>query len=1116
MTREGALAVYREVVRVATHSSWAAGERVQALADLQERLLREETEQEKLFFSTLFARISYIGHKYQLSTEALRVIHHFRRVAARVRREQRAARLKDVSLGVWAVAEAVRGLSGEAMPTDIEALLPAEGEWRFEAPGVVGHKDVARVSVVADLAEEYCLLAYDEEAPEVPVRVRYHLAERNETFSPTIRLLQKVFPLPVTVHLLDVDIVQGGEYHPRAFVVEPDYLMDVSVVAERFQPDGVVPLGFLVKKFFPYQTSTAALLGNIANYFLDRLMNDPKAEFMALVRETFRLFPLVYAPMADSEVADVIHRAKKHYYNLQHMATEGFQQQGILPKHCVLEPTFFSQRYGLQGRLDLWYREGERAAIVELKSGRAYRPNSYGISRSHFTQTLLYDLLVRSVFGAEIDPAKYILYSGADDQPLRFAPTVEPEQWEALQVRNQLVGIERLLTQIRPGDLQVPLFERLLKEAPKEPTNDFVGRDFAQFAQTYSRLTPVERKYFNAFTGFIAREHWLAKVGTEGSEGAGGSATLWRGSLAEKQEDFAILAQLEIAENCANQAEPTILFRRTEQTNSLANFRIGDLAVLYPADHPEDNVLHHQVIKCTLVELSAEYVKVQLRARQFNLKPFETHQRWNLEPDALESGFSSLYSGLYEWANAEPAVRRQWLCPPLQPATRPPGQPVRVEDIATAPRFFLLWGPPGTGKTSVVLRDLVRWVLQHTTDNLVLLAYTNRAVDEMCEVLELVGEDYIRLGTPFATGERFRSRLLSQRIATANTRAELLATLEPVRLFVSTVSSFAQSENLLKIKSFQRLIVDEASQILEPQLIGLLTRFEHAVLIGDHCQLPAVVAQGPEHTEVRDDDLAAIGLNDLRESYFERLYRYCLQHGLHQHYGQLYHQGRMHADIMAFPNEQFYGGHLRTLPFPAGERQYLPLSETEGLLQQRVCFLPVESADALPHQRTSEEEARWVARLTRYFRETAEKNGQPWDPERSLGIITPWRAQIAQIRQALLGEGLHPDEFTIDTVERFQGGARDIILISCCVHSKQQLRRLVSLSATGIDRKMNVALTRARERVMVLGNPKVLCEDERYCSFMQRYTVSLEQFFGKDEQRFSNFVSEIIPPLHYK
>ncbi|MBL7776516.1 MAG: ATP-binding protein, partial [Saprospiraceae bacterium] len=344
---------------------------------------------------------------------------------------------------------------------------------------------------------------------------------------------------------------------------------------------------------------------------------------------------------------------------------------------------------------------------------------------------------------------------------------------------------------------------------------------------------------------------------------------------------------------------------------------------------------------------------------------------------------------------------------------------------------------------------------------------------------------------------------LHARIAGAGTRAELLAILEPRRIIVGTVAAFANNDKLLEIKKIQRLIVDEASQILEPQLLGLLTRFEHFVLIGDHQQLPAVTAQAPEHTRVGDPDLQAIGLTDLRDSYFERLYRLCVERGMYAHYGQLFRQGRMHAEIMDFPNRHFYGGRLQTLASEAEvskHYQHLPLpvaplfypeKDSPGITLGRVAFLPVSETGALPNQKTALAEARLAAQLLRYFQEQYAAQGKTWGPETSLGIISPWRAQIAQIRQAIAEAGLDPDALAIDTVERYQGGAREVILISCCVHSAGQLERLVSLSAEGVDRKLNVALTRAREQLIVLGNPEALGHDARYRAFMEAYGMQI-------------------------
>ncbi|MEZ4893685.1 MAG: C-terminal helicase domain-containing protein [Saprospiraceae bacterium] len=158
--------------------------------------------------------------------------------------------------------------------------------------------------------------------------------------------------------------------------------------------------------------------------------------------------------------------------------------------------------------------------------------------------------------------------------------------------------------------------------------------------------------------------------------------------------------------------------------------------------------------------------------------------------------------------------------------------------------------------------------------------------------------------------------------------------------------------------------------------------------------------------------------------------------------------------------------------------------------QKRMFFLPVRSSEtALSVQKTSIEEADLCTRIVLFYKELWKKNGKSWDPEKTLGIITPWRAQIAQISDALAASGLKPNDITIDTVERYQGGARDIILVSTCVHSEWQLSSLVNVSSEGIDRKLNVALTRARQQLIMMGNPDVLKQDERYRLFIEQYGV---------------------------
>jgi DNA replication ATP-dependent helicase Dna2 len=190
---------------------------------------------------------------------------------------------------------------------------------------------------------------------------------------------------------------------------------------------------------------------------------------------------------------------------------------------------------------------------------------------------------------------------------------------------------------------------------------------------------------------------------------------------------------------------------------------------------------------------------------------------------------------------------------------------------------------------------------------------------------------------------------------------------------------------------------------------------------------------------------------------------------------------------MAFSNSYFYGGFLKTLPenTSGSLRQHAPLqiihenpqTELEAKLStSRMVYIPtlIDMDDG--YRKTNRFEAKAVVETIKTYQILFGKNGL----QRSIGVITPYRAQIALIRDELLKAGLEPDNFTVDTVERYQGGARDVIILSLCLNTDTQLRSLMSLSDDGTDRKLNVALTRAREHLVVIGNPELMSGNNVY------------------------------------
>ena len=136
--------------------------------------------------------------------------------------------------------------------------------------------------------------------------------------------------------------------------------------------------------------------------------------------------------------------------------------------------------------------------------------------------------------------------------------------------------------------------------------------------------------------------------------------------------------------------------------------------------------------------------------------------------------------------------------------------------------------------------------------------------------------------------------------------------------------------------------------------------------------------------------------------------------------------------------------------------------------------------------KTNHSEARIAARLAATV---YKEHSEAFDASRTLGIITPYRSQIALIKKEIEVLGISElNQILIDTVERFQGSERDVIIYSFCVNYPYQLKFLSNLTEEDgilIDRKLNVALTRARKQMLLTGVPTLLERNPLYKSLLK-------------------------------
>lgn len=1097
---------YEELYNLYAEKSRPLEYRYRRLRESLERIVREQMQGTGLQTTDLAARINYVATRFGFEPKEQNQLHTFRLTSNDILNHRKEPAETEFLRDLRAVAYAYRKIFREDIPLALYSILPKQ-----ETAVVMGKKKTAsvrRIRVCFDYADgDYLYVRPVDIVEEELIKVRYNKKGVNEEFKDTVEALWRYAQL----NLLDVTIDAEGIYTPAFIVLEPDYLIDISSLAECYKEYGSHPANYLLSRLVPIENARPLLLGNIANLFLDEWIyaGDEEPDYVECMKKAFRQYPIELAaceelrdPVKEKEFAK---DCRTHFEHIRETVQHTFLQPGysLDKSDAVLEPSYICESLGIQGRLD--YMQRDMSSFIEMKSGKA---DEYSMKdklepkENNRVQMLLYMAVLE--YSMEQDRRKmhpYLLYTR---YPLLYPARASWAQVRRIiNLRNRIVAAEygvqlhnhpsfteKLLAQINPQTLNEKGLRGRFWEQYLQPS-------IARFGERLATLSVLERTYFYTLYNFITKELYTSKSGDVDCESRTGASALWLSTLDEKREAGEILYDLVLIENRASQvhkAYVTLSIPQYEET-FLPNFRNGDVVVLYERNHDTDNVTNKMVFKGNIEAVTDTELRIRLRAAQRNPLVFPAGSRYAVEHDTMDTTFRSMYLGLSAFIDAN-KERRELLLG--QRAAR--FSTVFDGDIAAAgddfervalkaeaaQDYFLLVGPPGTGKTSRALRRMVERFYATPSVQVLLMAYTNRAVDEICQSLSSIvpAVDYIRVGSELSCDTRFREHLLENVLATCNSRKEVNIRMAECRIYVGTVASISAKSELFKLKHFDVAIIDEATQILEPQLLGILSaRFKDGrngvgkfILIGDHKQLPAVILQSSEQSEVHDEGLRGIGLYNLKDSLFERLYRFHLQDECSRAVDMLCRQGRMHPGVALFPNREFYAGKL----------EVVGLEHQQEKIERPVRFFPSQRDTDSISGKTNRSEARIVAGLAaKVYHSYKEK----FNVNHTLGVITPYRSQIALIRKELQALNIPAlNNISVDTVERYQGSEREVIIYSFCVNYLYQLKFLPNLTeenGVSIDRKLNVALTRARKQLFITGVPELLRHDAIYCRLIE-------------------------------
>ena len=876
--------------------------------------------------------------------------------------------------------------------------------------------------------------------------------------------LQKILREGMQLNLLDCHYDE--KIVPGLIVVEPDFMLDISSLAACFTAYGHHPLLYTISRLKPRPNTQATLLGNFAGTALDDIIHNPQVTLQQSLQRSYREQADRFATCEDFNKESFEQAAAVQMENIR----ETFKTLNsyLLTLNSLLEPSFVCEHLGLQGRVDLM--TADMSLLVEQKSGKNQKieyqsHDAHGLQlESHYVQLLLYYGILRYNFEKsdnQVDTR--LLYSRyAPEKGLIAVNYYRTLFREAIKLRNQIVATELLIARDGFGRI-MPLLNAdiIYKGVARDGYfHRYILPELLTLNSYLLTLDSLERAYYERMMTFVYREQRAQKLGSSEQtlHHAGGcSSDLWLMPLNEKQEQGNIIMPLHIIKR--EKTDPdggynriTLRFSNVPNASPLGtlNFRKGDMIYLYQYDE-EPNVRKSILYKGSIEDIHDGKVIILLNDGQQNESVFALSDKtWAIEHGGSDVGTNSNIRSIHQFIQSSPQKKALLLgqrTPEadtslvLSQSYNPYYDDILLK-VKQARDYFLLVGPPGTGKTSMALRFMVEEELKGIdTSSILLMAYTNRAVDEIRSMLEDAG---------LADDER---------------------------ILTGTTSMMQARPFLLEGRHFSLAIVDEASQVLEPGLIGLLSsdQIDRFVLVGDHKQLPAVVQQNPEEARINDPLLRSIGLNDCRQSLFQRLYNWEVQQQRTQFIGTLHRQGRMHPDVASFASNHFYHAWLQPVPLPHQQETAigydLPSQDAidDILKTHRIVFF-----DSTPNT------IDLALRIRRFY-------GDHFNPEKTLGIIVTYRHQIAAIREIL------PD-ISIDTVERYQGSQRDVIIYDVGVSRQYQLDFLTASTFTDdegqtVDRKLNVALTRARKQMIIVGCSSILRQNTLYRQLIDNFSV---------------------------
>lgn len=879
----------------------------------------------------------------------------------------------------------------------------------------------------------------------------------NEQFLPVSFDLQKlaneqakiINKEEININLINVEI-SGNDIYLKDelnsyFVIEPEWLINVTALTEF----DFCARSLFNKRFSLSQQNEYMMRGSIVHEVFEKILNDPddvdgmKDELIDSFNNRgldFALLKIDPDEMENSFVRPHLNALYKYRKSEDETISKITE---VNTERFIINPIL-----GLKGKIDAVVKEENGHRAIELKTGKSWGGKA---KPGHSFQVQAYSLLMEMKMDSEIlNPT--VVYSG--DYENKYYGSISrgvtfnyEDKSHIINLRNQLVLADYLFTldyeKENPKKCNKCSQAEICKNLFKlELENDNNNLPFFYNDVNESAYTNEEKEFFNKYNKLLTEEYRLIKE-TQGNYLTKNLDERIKLGKCVSINNHQYIRTNEYILSCKNSSE------LREMDRCLLSDNLG----------PVDG----ECLEIVVLGVTASSIRIKTRAK------LEFEPKY-LDVFSSETAFERNYSAIYELINNEQLKKLKEI---LIFKDNPTGnESVQLEGIDFLHKsqrnsvqlavgindYLLIQGPPGTGKTLTIAHIVDQ--LYKNKEKVIISCYTHRAIDEVTRKLTKYAPTVpvYRLGIHSGNVNDLNSILLESIINEQDTLHEKVEAANEIisnhPVYIGTTHAWLSGryDNLLEGELYDVAIIDEASQVIIPNALGVIRLAEKFILVGDHKQLPPVI-QSEE----------AKGLTN---TLFEILYN---KEGTPQSVKEMLDiQHRMPKAISDFISCEFYDGLLnasdeassRRLDVNIENSHYKEIFKSE----YSIILVNVKSTGSVHTlNKSSVTEAEVIVNI---FKDMLNNGVSP----NQVGIIAPFRAQVAEIRRQIelnlydyfrTSDEIKP---VVDTVDRFQGDERDVIIFSLTLIDDTIPELLQDV------RRLNVAISRARKKFIGVGN----------------------------------------------